>query len=521
MDYLLSLSRNRTTRNVVKSLGLPLTLPPVLVRSSAPRRLRLLDDVEVIVGCSTVTAATRELGRHLAPMGARVAWTGEGADVALFRAGSEAWAEPVRVAVVSEHQKASDWAEGGSRGNGTAVEGAGVNGPAPNGGTANPQPRQSGRAHGLVFDATGLQTRRDLDGLFAFFTTWVRELGNNGRVVLLASPPDVAEQVVGSERAAEVAALWQGLEGFVRSLAKELGRKGTTVNLLWVVPEATHRIVGPLRFLLARQSAFVTAQPLRVDCQALGEARVSEAPLAGKVALVTGGARGIGRAAARSLFAEGAKVAVIEHPSAASEASTAAREFGGKLLLCDLGEAAAAEKIRQWVAAELGGVDIVVHNAGLTRDKTLARMQKDAWDSVLDVNLVAIVRSTEELLRGGLVRDQGRIVALSSVGGIAGNVGQTNYAYSKAGLIGWARTLSRQLASRGITVNAVAPGFIETQMTAKMPPVIREVARRLSALNQGGLPEDVAEAVTFFALPENVGVTGSVLRVCGGALIGA
>lgn len=502
MDYLLSLSRNQTTRSLVKSLGLPLTLPPVLARSSSPRRLRLLDDVEVIVGCSTITDATRELGKHLAPLGARVVWTGDPADVALFRAGGEAWAEPVRVAAVSEQDETR--------------ASAGVNAAA-----SAARRGQSVRAHGLVFDATGLRSRRELDGLFAFFTSWVPRLANNGRVLLLASPPDATEQVVESERAAEVAALWQGLEGFVRSLAKELGRKGTTVNLLWVAPNAATRLVGPLRFFLGRHSAFVTAQPLRVDGRALGQTQVSEAALAGKVALVTGGARGIGRATARSLCAEGAKVAIIEHPSAASDASTAAREFGGKLLLCDLAEADAAPKIRQWVAEELGGVDIVVHNAGLTRDKTLARMQKDAWDSVLDVNLMAISSSTEELLSSGLVRDQGRIVALSSVGGIAGNVGQTNYAYSKAGLIGWTRSLSHRLAHRGITVNAVAPGFIETQMTAKMPPVIREVARRLSALNQGGLPEDVAEAVTFFALPENVGVTGSVLRVCGGALIGA
>jgi 3-oxoacyl-[acyl-carrier protein] reductase len=163
----------------------------------------------------------------------------------------------------------------------------------------------------------------------------------------------------------------------------------------------------------------------------------------------------------------------------------------------------------------------VVHNAGLTRDKTLARMPRSAWDAVIDVNLEAVLRSTDVLLRNAQIRDHGRIVVLSSVGGIAGNVGQTNYALTKASLIGWVQTLAHQLASRGITVNAVAPGFIETQMTAQMPTMIKEFARRLSALNQGGLPQDVASAVNFFALPENFGVTGSVLRVCGGALIGA
>lgn len=494
MDYLLSLSRNTATRSLVKSLGLPVTLPPVLRRPREPRGLRLLNDLEVVVGCSSVTDVTRELAQHLAPMGARVVWTGVPEDASLFARGAEAWAEPVRLAGLDEP------AAGESP---QASHGA------------------SQRVYGLVFDATGIRSRSDMDALFAFFSTWINRLTNGARVVVLATPPDCAEQVVGTDHAAEVAGWWQGLEGFVRSLGKELGRKGSTANLLWVTPGATTRLVGPLRFFLSGYSAFVTCQPLRVDTAVADTPYHFEGPLLGKVALVTGAARGIGKATARALFEEGAKIALVEHPSAASEASVVARELGAKVLLCDLAEVDAAEKISQWVGDELGGVDIVVHNAGLTRDKTLARMQRDAWDVVLDVNLHAIVRSTEALLRENRVRERGRIVVLSSVGGIAGNVGQANYALTKAGLIGWTRTIARQVASRGITVNAVAPGFIETQMTAKMPTVIREFARRLSALNQGGLPDDVASAVTFFALPENFGVSGAVLRVCGGALIGA
>jgi 3-oxoacyl-[acyl-carrier protein] reductase len=139
---------------------------------------------------------------------------------------------------------------------------------------------------------------------------------------------------------------------------------------------------------------------------------------------------------------------------------------------------------------------------------------------VLGINLDAILKITETLLDGAL-HDGGRIISLSSIGGIAGNMGQTNYGASKAGVIGFTRFLSGQLAKRGITVNAVAPGFIETRMTAEMPVVVREVGRRLAALGQGGQPEDVAQAITFFAAPGAAGLTGNVLRVCGGALIGA
>jgi 3-oxoacyl-[acyl-carrier protein] reductase len=140
---------------------------------------------------------------------------------------------------------------------------------------------------------------------------------------------------------------------------------------------------------------------------------------------------------------------------------------------------------------------------------------------VLQINLAALLKITDTLLAEGTLRDQGRIISLASISGIAGNTGQTNYAASKAGVIGFTRYLAQQVAKRGITVNAVAPGFIETRMTAAVPIVVREAGRRLSALGQGGLPEDVARAITFFAEPGSAGVTGQVLRVCGGALLGA
>jgi 3-oxoacyl-[acyl-carrier protein] reductase len=318
------------------------------------------------------------------------------------------------------------------------------------------------------------------------------------------------------ERAAATAAL----EGFVRSFAKEIGRTGATANLVVVEPGAEARLAAVLRFVMSPRSAFVTAQPFFVTTQAKGGAEPAFVrSLEKKTALVTGAARGIGAATARLLAQEGAHVLCLDRPADAAAASQLAREIGGTPLLVDMSAADAAGKIRDAAGAR-GGLDVLVHNAGITRDKTLARMSEEAWDQTLDVNLGALVRTTEALAKGTL-KDGGRIVCLSSIAGIAGNVGQTNYAASKAGVIGFVRATAERLAERGITVNAIAPGFIETRMTAAIPVAIREVARRMSALGQGGLPEDVAQAIVFLATPGAQGITGRTLRVCGGSLVGA
>ncbi|MGH7270480.1 MAG: SDR family oxidoreductase, partial [Polyangiaceae bacterium] len=305
----------------------------------------------------------------------------------------------------------------------------------------------------------------------------------------------------------------------IRSVAKEIGRVGATANLV-LVARGTESRVGPvLRFVLSARSAFVTGQPITVTARARAIAEPALVrSLEKKIALVTGAARGIGEATARSLAQEGAHVVCLDRPADDGPTSQLARALGGTALGVDMGEDDAPAKIEAGLRA-LGGVDIIVHNAGVTRDKTLGRMKPEQWDQVLGINLAAVIRTTAAL--EPLLRENGRVICLSSIAGLAGNVGQSAYAASKAGIVGFVRTEAERLADRGITVNAIAPGFIETRMTAAIPVAIREVARRLSALSQGGLPEDVAQAITFLASPGAQGITGRTLRVCGGAFVGA
>jgi 3-oxoacyl-[acyl-carrier protein] reductase len=192
--------------------------------------------------------------------------------------------------------------------------------------------------------------------------------------------------------------------------------------------------------------------------------------------------------------------------------------LGGRAITLDV---TAQDTPARLVKELKGGLDILVHNAGITKDVTLGRMPGERWDAVLDVNLSAQERINDALLEKGVIGKGGRIVCVSSISGIAGNAGQANYATSKAGVIGMVRSMAPVLAERGATINAVAPGFIETQMTAKVPFVIREAGRRMNSLSQGGLPVDVAEAIGWFAGPASGGVNGNVVRVCGQSLLGA
>jgi 3-oxoacyl-[acyl-carrier protein] reductase len=367
---------------------------------------------------------------------------------------------------------------------------------------------------GLVFDATGLTSTSELGALRDFFTPLLRSLESCPRVVVLGTPP---ESVDGSERVAQ-----RALEGFTRSLGKEIGRGGT-VQLVYVAEGAEASTASTLGFLLSPKSAYVSGQVIRIG--ATGETSAAEVedrqhPLAGKVALVTGASRGIGEQIARVLHRDGATVVGVDVPQAASELQAVMRELDGDHLTLDITAKDAPQRIARHVKEKHGGVDIIVHNAGITRDKKLANMDEDRWSSVLDVNVVAPERITRELLEQGAINDNGRIIGVASIAGIAGNVGQTNYAASKAGVIGLVDSFAGEL-KHGITINAVAPGFIETKMTAAVPLATREVGRRLNAMSQGGQPVDVAETVAWYANPGSTAVNGNVVRVCGQMMLGA
>jgi 3-oxoacyl-[acyl-carrier protein] reductase len=370
--------------------------------------------------------------------------------------------------------------------------------------------------HGaLVFDGTGIAGPEALRELYDFFHPVLRTLGGNGRVLVLGTPPEAA--ATPAEAIAQ-----RALEGFTRSIGKELTR-GSTVQLVYVAPGAEGAVESTLRFLLSGRSAYVSAQVIRIGSHGteITEPEDWERPLAGKVALVTGAARGIGAAIAEVLARDGATVVALDIPAQGAELSSVANRIGGTALQLDITAADAARRLMEFLRTRFGGVDIVVHNAGITRDKKLANMKESAWDAVLAVNLICQPVINDALLGAGLLRPGGRIIGVSSIAGIAGNTGQTNYGTTKAGVIGMVHAYAPVLAKRGATINAVAPGFIETKMTAAVPLVIREAGRRMNSLAQGGLPIDVAETIAWYANPASGAVNGNVVRVCGQSLLGA
>jgi 3-oxoacyl-[acyl-carrier protein] reductase len=279
-----------------------------------------------------------------------------------------------------------------------------------------------------------------------------------------------------------------------------------------------------LRFFLSPKSAYVSGQVVRIVPSPQDDALKTvdwNAPLADRVALVTGAARGIGEAIAGVLARDGAHVVGLDVPALADELDAVTGRLGGSNLTLDITADDAPGEIATHLLERHGGVDVVVHNAGITRDKTLGRMTDQLWDSVIAVNLSAPQRIDKELFGRNAVRNGGRVVCVSSISGVAGNAGQANYATSKAGVIGIVDAWAPALFSRGATLNAVAPGFIETRMTAAMPIASREAGRRMNSLAQGGLPVDVAETIAWFASPGSAGVNGNVVRVCGQSLLGA
>lgn len=475
-DLLLEIGARPVARQLIGRLGLPVPLPVRLRRSHGPWEALPLAGQNVVVGSAGPALFGRAVAQTLAGAGAFVAVASGAPDP--FHEAGQAYGRPV--VTVSPGPPPADF-----------------------------------RADALVLDASGVDSAPGLRAVYDFFHPLLPALRSCGRAVVLARPPAEADT--------PAAAAAQGaLDGFVRSLAKEIGRRGSTANLLLVSAGAEAHVTPVLRFLLSRRSAFVTAQAVTVGgrLSARPDAPLVR-PLENQVALVTGAARGIGQAIAERLAQEGAHVICLDRPGDDTAGGQVARAVGGSFFPADLNDGGAPAAIAAHVRERHGGLDVVVHNAGVTRDRTLGRMSAAQWDDTLNVNLRAPLRIDQALLDANLLRDGGRLVCLSSVAGIAGNHGQTNYAASKAGIASYVRRRATELAARGIAISAVAPGLIETRMSAGMPAMVREAARRLSALGQGGLPADVAEVVTFLSTPGAAGLTGAVLRVCGGALIGA
>lgn len=374
-----------------------------------------------------------------------------------------------------------------------------------------PKGNQTEKIKALVFDASEIKDSSQFDTLYSFFHDTVRSVGKCGRVIILGRPPESCDHP-------RTATAQRALEGMTRSLGKEI-RRGCTAQLVYVAPGAENGIESTLRFLLSPRSAYVSAQVIRITGNASSPADWNK-PLQGQVALVTGVSRGIGASIAEVMARDGAKVICVDMPQAEAALNETARRIDGIALPLDVTSADAAQKMVAAAKAQ-GGIDIIVHNAGITRDKTIANMKESLWKMVIEVNLSAQERVNDALLANDAIKPQGRIICVSSISGIAGNMGQTNYAVSKAGVIGMVNSMAPLLREKSITINAVAPGFIETQMTDAIPFTIRTAARLMNSMNQGGQTVDVAETIAWFASPASTGLTGNIVRVCGQSLIGA
>lgn len=369
-----------------------------------------------------------------------------------------------------------------------------------------------GKLKAVVFDATGLCTAAQGEALHACFHGVVKSIQSCGRIVVIGRPPENCTDP-------RQASVQRALEGFVRALAKEL-KRGITAQTLLVAHGAEHLLEGPLSFLLSPRSAYVSGQVIRLGEYTTSMTCDTTKPLMERQIMVTGAARGIGASIAETLARDGARVICVDVPQAQDALRAVAKRLEGRALPLDITDPAAAAMLVEAANTD-GGWDGLVHNAGITRDKTIARMAPHHWSSLVNVNLIAPEIITQALLDAGALRPRARIVCVSSISGIAGNLGQTNYAFSKAGVIGFAQGLSPSLAGQGMAINVVAPGFIETQMTAAIPLAIREAGRRMNSMGQGGQPVDVAEAISWLVSPASHGVNGQVLRVCGQSLIGA
>jgi 3-oxoacyl-[acyl-carrier protein] reductase len=380
----------------------------------------------------------------------------------------------------------------------------------------------------VIIDARSVTSIDELDkmlhtaGQFACL-----KLTKGGRVIVVASSYSQASGVDSTE----TMILESICEGFVRSLSKELGKQ-STCNLVVEhrnSPPSSADLPPPalpcLSYLLSGESAFVTNQRLDVEA---GDRSQPPRPLAGKTAIVTGAARGIGYATALSLSQSGVSLVMVDHPSAAQALEEsrlkileASPQISVNVVCCDVTDPAAGSLIAQGLEPDKK-VSICVHAAGITKDKTLKRMDFETYEKVMAVNLKAVLSIDDHLLKEGIYDpSDSSVVLLASTSGVAGNFGQTNYAASKAGLMGYAQFQHSKERADGMRWTCVAPGFIESDMTKNLPPLSRILAKRaLNPLVSTGLPVDVAGAIRFLASAGGRGVKGRCLRVCGGMMTG-
>lgn len=359
-----------------------------------------------------------------------------------------------------------------------------------------------------ILDCRQVKDSSSLKQIAFQLKTELQSLGTNEAIILVGSLPQEGDPA--SKRIHQHA-----LTGMMKSVAKEIGHKGQRINLLRLPADVDLNTQSvPFRFFGSGRSSFITGQTLDITNE------TSSGSPAGKVCLVTGGSRGIGAACVSRLLKEECKVIIVDMPSSKNTASDLI-EAGAEFYGCDVTDLSSMSSTLASILGIHGKVDMLVNNAGITRDKTLKRMPEEYWDQLIAVNLQAVLNITDHLLAVQGMEDNGRIINMSSISGIGGNFGQTNYTAAKAAVIEMAASYADHVSEKSITINAIAPGFILTDMVKSMPMMTKIAAERLTCLAQAGTPEDIAEAVTFLAHPGAQGINGQVLRVCGGSFLGA